>query len=164
MHPAQFTKIGITRRPWRYCGLFAVLVCWYYCFISTSSNNTVWVLLAYALLGGAVLPCMPLNHELAIECTYPLGAALSAGTIGILQEFFMFIFGVLFFWLGKDVGVDSDLYENNTCEIKNLEEDEILIPKDYSLSLIVLSVIVTCLAGPALVLFRCPYKRRNADK
>lgn len=114
----------------------------------------------YALLGGAVLPCMPLNHELAIECTYPLGAALSAGTIGILQEFFMFVFGVLFFGLGRDVEVGSDLYENNTCNLA----DENGLPQDFSVSLIVMSVIMTLLGGPALVLFKCPYKRRNADK
>lgn len=34
----------------RYCGLVAVLVCWYYCFISTSTGNTAWVLLAYRVV------------------------------------------------------------------------------------------------------------------
>ena len=62
--------------------------------------------------------------------------------------------------LGRDVEVGSDLYENNTCNLA----DENGSPQDFSVSLIVMSVIMTLLGGPALVMFKCPYKRRNADK
>ena len=137
----------------------------------------------FVLIGGSILPCLPLSHELAVECTYPMGAGLVAGTLSIGCNFLAIVNSVIFILagqviepeadlrtefdtefgteLGTDLGTDFDPYLNNTCNVQEGDDDSKI--KNYRLSMVIIGSILTVLLLNFIIVFKCPFKRRLAD-
>lgn len=59
------------------CAL-ALVGIWGLAFVGTTDGMDGLLIGVFVLIGGSILPCLPLSHELAVECTYPMGAGLVA--------------------------------------------------------------------------------------
>merc|ERR1712178_375389 len=92
----------------------------------------------FVLIGGSILPCLPLSHELAVECTYPMGAGLVAGCLSIGSNFLaivnsvIFILGAQIIQEGDFVEEDFDPFLNNTCNLQENDSESKI--KNYRLS------------------------------
>ena len=148
------------------CAL-ALVGIWGLAFVGTTDGMDGLLIGVFVLIGGSILPCLPLSHELAVECTYPMGAGLVAGTLSIGSNFLAIFNSVIFIVAGQvvepgqDSSTDFDPYMNNTCNVQEGDDDSKI--KNYRFSMIIIGSILTVLLLNFIVVFKCPFKRRLAD-
>ena len=123
-------------------------------------GNDKLVILAFFLFGITLQPAIPLAHELAVECTYPLGAGLSSGMMNVISDLMGFAMSNLLYKLAKDITDDDDIAEFNTCEIDTDSDD---YPRNFKTGCYIMGAIFTAGCVLFIVLFRCPFLRKKAD-
>ena len=52
-------------------------------------------MIASGLVGGTVLPAIPVCYEFAAEITFPVGEASSSGTMMLFGQFISFVVGLI---------------------------------------------------------------------
>ena len=147
-----FVKISHSSQP------FVICCAWFVMLTMPTYNHEQLVIFAYFLFGVFLLPALPLAHELAVECTYPMGAGLSSGLMNIVADLFGFLVSLITYGLARDF-TDQHIIDDNAC---NLDGDD--LPKDFSISMWVLGGIFTVFGVIFVVGFRCPFLRQNKDE
>ena len=137
---------------------FSICCAWFVMLTMPTYNHEKLVIFAYFLFGVFLLPAIPLAHELAVECTYPMGAGLSSGLMNIVADLFGFVVSLITYGLARDF-TDQSIIDDNAC---NLDGDD--LPKDFSISMWVLGGIFTVFGVIFVVGFRCPFLRQNKDE
>ena len=123
---------------------------------------SIWVHCAmiWALIGSLMIPWVPIMNELIVECTYPIGAALSSGLVWIVINVFEVISFQLFYGLAVDIE-DPEILQKNTCNIAEGSEDK---PQDFTVGISILCGLCTASYLCLILFFKCPWLRRAVDQ
>ncbi|XP_060565003.1 solute carrier family 49 member A3-like [Ruditapes philippinarum] len=147
-----------------------VKVCW--CFsclfavafsqVARLRDQEVLVALSTALFGGFGFAIYPICMELAVEVTYPVAEATSAGLMVISGQVQGIIYILLMQFIAQDLS-QEELNKGTGCSLKNAKAND-FTPQDWTVPMLFASGVAVFSLLILMLFFKAEYRRMNAEQ
>lgn len=128
--------------------------------IVSGSLGVAGLFICAFLLGMFGMAAYPVGLELAVECTYPAAVEVSSGYIVILGQVFSVIFVIILKGFSNQLSAEETQLGSGACKVD--VSDNINVPYDYFVGLIIMSVLASLL-GVAILFIKPVYLRTATD-
>ncbi|XP_052770532.1 solute carrier family 49 member A3-like [Mya arenaria] len=130
--------------------------------VSRFRDQQVLVALAVALFGGFGFAIYPICMELAVEVTYPIAEATSAGLMVISGQIQGIIYLLLMQFIAQDLS-EEELEKGTGCSTSNQKAND-FTPQDWTVPGMFVSGIAALSSVVLIAFFRAEYRRMNAEQ
>ncbi|KAL4231241.1 Major facilitator superfamily domain-containing protein 7 [Mactra antiquata] len=125
-------------------------------------DHQVLVALSISLFGGFGFAIYPICMELAVEVTYPIAEATSAGLMVISGQVQGIIYMLLMQFIAQDLSPEERA-EGTGCNQKNLSAND-FVPQDWTVPLLFASSVAVFSMMILMLFFKAEYRRMNAEQ
>ncbi|XP_013401658.1 solute carrier family 49 member A3 [Lingula anatina] len=141
----------------KFCFCMAAAACVAFSLTARMYDIPVWIGISIALFGIFGFALYPVCLELAVETTFPVAEATSAGFLLISGQ----IQGIIFVLVMEVIAVELPVNNLQACKVSKVEPTP---PMDYTYPDIFLCCVAAVGAIFLVTCFKCPYKRLRAEQ